>query len=643
MTELKKKIKRELKGETEAGPDKKKVKAGNFKEKPKFDGKTKKFDGKSKNYDGKSKNYDGKSKNYGDNKFQKPISHEPPKQSWNEIKQQKKELKIKRKINKNKDMYDLDVKCKKIYEELKMKSTKTNKEQLCEELQKLLENADYSKLSHSPDRARIIQMMLKKASLKIKHEIAEKIIPFINDVALSKYGKFCVSRLMTYCGKEVREKAVNGMLSNIVKLTTHNFSNGLIDMIYLNHATPDQKNFMKQELYSDLYKNDKNKAVKTLKDTWTGSEMMRNGILNSTKMNLTKIASKNHVDNSLVHAVLLEYLEAADEKDRNEVITAYIPHIAAIASTKCGSRAATLCYLYSVAKERRAMLKSIKDHIVKLAIHEHGHVFVLEILNATDDTLNIKKTLFTQIVKNIEEIALTEYGKRVIYFIVSPTKEFLHPQILRELTDDLKIGAQKKDIEIRRKELVDGIESELCAAIKENPKFWIQGGHIARVTVAILQNVNPSNENQTASFDAISEVICDPEWMVNETEPITAHEEKKELVDTGKIKKKKKNPIEVKVVEKEVASVKGIEHSGLHIAIKKLAKLTGFANCFIKHFNEEILQEWIKINRACFVINEILEHSEDESKANLKEMLVGVKDELTKLSHAGAKVLIKKL
>ena len=43
------------------------------------------------------------------------------------------------------------------------------------------------------------------------------------------------------------------------------------------------------------------------------------------------------------------------------------------------------------------------------------------------------------------------------------------------------------------------------------------------------------------------------------------------------------------------------------------------------------------------MINEILEHSEDESKANLKEMLVGVKTDLTKLSHAGAKVLIKKL
>lgn len=435
-------------------------------------------------------------------------------------------------------------------------------------------------------------MMLKKASLKIKHEIAEKIIPYITEIALSKYGKFCVSRLMTYCGKEVREKAINGLLSNIVKLTNHKFSNGLIDMIYLNHATPDQKNFMKQELYSDLYKNDKNKAVKTLKDTWKDSEMMKNGTLNSAKMNLMKYASKNLIDNSLIHAVLLEYLEEAGENDRNEVITAYIPHLAAIASTKCGARAAILCYLQSVAKERRAMLKSIKDHILPLCNHEHGHILILEILNSTDDTLNIKKTLFTQIVKNIESIVVSEYGKRVIYFIVSPSKEFLHPKALEELCVDLKLGSQKKDTEIRRKELLEGIESDLCAAIKENAQFWLHGGHTARVTCAILQNSSEKNKNRSGAFDALCQLICDSEWMVNETELNNTVEEpkKKESIDTGKIKKKKKNPLEEAPKETdEPKMIRGIEHSGLHIAIKKIAKLQDFSTSFISHLTEEIV------------------------------------------------------
>lgn len=449
-----------------------------------------------------------------------------------------------------------------------------------------MKNADYSKLSLSPDRARIIQTLLKKAPQAIKTEVGEKLVPHITDVALSKYGKFCVSRLMLYCGKEIREKAVNGLLSNIVKLTTHTFSSALIDAIYLNHATPDQKLFMKQEFYSDLYKNDKNRGVKSLKDTWTGSELLRNGILNSTKMNLLKVASKNLVDNSLVHAVLLEFIEEAAETDRNEMITAFIPHLATIASTKQGSRAAVLCYLYSVAKERRAMLKSIKEHVTKLCVHEHGHLLILEILNSTDDTLNIKKTVFATMITDMETIVSSEFGRRVILFIVSPTKEFFHPKVLETLQEDLKLGTQKKDIEIRRKELIDGIGKEIAEAIKTNPTFWLKGGHTARVTLAVLHSTSSSEV-----FDAVCAIICDPEWMVHENESTPLEQAEPEVKDTGKIKKKKKNPIEVTVEKKEAVMVKGIEHSGLHMAIKKIAKLPDFAKSFAAHLTDETVSK----------------------------------------------------
>lgn len=515
-------------------------------------------------------------------KFAKPAE----KANWSELKKQKKELKVKRKQQKAKGQYDVDVKAKKLYEELKMKSTKSSKEKICKDLYDLLESSDFSKLSQSHDRARIIQMMLKKAPLNIKTEIGEKLIPHISDIALSKYGKFVVSRLMVYCGKEIREKAINAMLSNILKLTNHKVSNPLIDMIYLNHASPDQKNFMKQEMYSDLYKKDKNKQVKTLKDTWSTSEMMKKGIMNSTKMNLTKLASKNLIDNSLVHAVLLEYIEEAEEQDRNEIIAAYTSHLAAISSTKQGARAATLCYLYSVAKERRAILKSIKDYVDKLSRHEHGHLFILEILNTTDDTLNIKKTVLAQIVKNIETIASNEYGKKILYFLVSPSKEFLHPSLLKQLDDDYKLGTQKKDVEIRRKELFEAIEEDLCSEIKKNAKFWLQGGHLARTLFAILQNASENNE----ALDSICSVICEANWMVSETEPTMDDSKKEEeIVDTGKIKKKKKNPIEIVKKQEDIKMIKGIEHAGIHIALKKIAKLKNFAKAFVNHFTEDIV------------------------------------------------------
>lgn len=57
-----------------------------------------------------------------DGKYNKKPQQPQPteKTNWGELKQKKKDLKIQRKKNKTKDLYDVDVKAKKIYEELKM-------------------------------------------------------------------------------------------------------------------------------------------------------------------------------------------------------------------------------------------------------------------------------------------------------------------------------------------------------------------------------------------------------------------------------------------------------------------------------------------------------------------------------------------
>lgn len=94
------------------------------------------------------------------------------KPNWNELKTQKKNLKIERKKKKTKELYDISVQCKQIYEELKRKNSKDNKDSLCEQLHTLMKPS-YSKLIFSHDIARVVQCLLKKANLKIKAEISE--------------------------------------------------------------------------------------------------------------------------------------------------------------------------------------------------------------------------------------------------------------------------------------------------------------------------------------------------------------------------------------------------------------------------------------------------------------------------------------
>lgn len=115
MTELKKSSKRPL--EPTNKPAVKKLKPSPKTDKPSTEKNPKKFEknGKfNKKFNSGGKNF----KKGGHPQQQQPKEGE--KTNWNELKKKKKELKVQRRMNKSKELYDVDQEAKKIYEQLKM-------------------------------------------------------------------------------------------------------------------------------------------------------------------------------------------------------------------------------------------------------------------------------------------------------------------------------------------------------------------------------------------------------------------------------------------------------------------------------------------------------------------------------------------
>lgn len=166
------------------------------------------------------------------------------------------------------------------------------------------------------DTARIIQCMLKFASPTLREQISNDLLCISVDMATSKYAHFCVLRMFKYGSPKTKENLVESFYGNIVKLASHNISHKILDHAYLSVATENQKAFMRQEFYGDLYKNTKDKKVKTLADCYKETEQMKTAILSSVKSNLEHIANKNLVDNSLIHSVLMEYLKEIKDGEK---------------------------------------------------------------------------------------------------------------------------------------------------------------------------------------------------------------------------------------------------------------------------------------------------------------------------------------
>lgn len=208
-----------------------------------------------------------------------------------------------------------------------------------------------------------------------------------------------------------------------------------------------------------------------------------------------------------------------------------------------------------------------------MCTNEHGYVVLLHILATLDDTVGLKKTVLDPILENISSVLNNEWGRKVLQWIMCPAdKDYFHPHLIANVEEGLKYS--KKDVEVKRGEIKDIMEKPLCEAIAKNPKLWIQGGHSALATGAILKK--SKGEHCADAFNRLAEVICDPEWKVLPTEEneVTEVELKTKPTKIEKVKKKKiKSPFEDdKVKPQKPDPINGVEHAGLHVAFKKMAK-----------------------------------------------------------------------
>uniref|UniRef100_A0A182N5H7 PUM-HD domain-containing protein n=1 Tax=Anopheles dirus TaxID=7168 RepID=A0A182N5H7_9DIPT len=594
---------------------------------------------------------------------------ESKKEYWNGLKAKQKELRQQRRQSKSKELYELSVRAKKIYEKLKCNNAE-GKEELVQKLHELLgkENA-YAKIATSHDTARVIQCLIKKASESIQDQIANSLLPALVDVATSKYGHRCVSSLLKRGSKQLRARVVDAIIKEVLNMVNHTFSSAIVDSAYNEYATNEQRSFMRQSFYSGLYKLDKDRTVRTMKDCWQTNTYMKTSVLTSVKGHLLLAANKQLTDNSLLHALLAEFLDEAGTTDRAEVIELYLPLLASISSTRDGTEAAITCFVHSVVKDRRAALKAMKPYVEKLCIHEHGHRLIMCVLNCYDDTVTLAKQVLSPIMEQIETIVGSgEWGRKVVGWIFSPDdKVLLHPTQIELLSGYLEHS--KKDKEIRRKEVLAAVTESFCKQVEANASFWLRGGHTALLTAAILKNF--TGEPLGRLHRALATVVCDPEWKVHENEInldgsiLSSEADKKPngnvnptTKPTGerKIKKIKKSPFEEEKAEaraKQLASnplVNGTEHAGLHIALKKMIKQNAagddesqFGRAIVDALTDDQAAVWITQNRTSFLLLLAFENSTADVQQTLQKKVSAHKKVLKAQKHTGGKLLAEKL
>ncbi|KAJ0177030.1 hypothetical protein K1T71_007039 [Dendrolimus kikuchii] len=534
------------------------------------------------------------------------------KPKWSDMKKEKKQLRlVRRKAKATAEVFEISHKAKLLAAQIQRKVVKEDfRVNSCKELHGLLKG-QYKSIALTHDLSRVIQVLLKHSPEDIRNEISEELLDIMVQMVQSKYAQHAVKRILKYGTDSIRHEVIKRFLGHIITLTAHTISAPVLDYAYGEFATKKEKLHMQQEFYGEIYKNTKDDKVKTLSDAYKDSPEMKTAILQSCKANIQRILDKNLHDSELLHSVLYDYMRECSAEDRAELVSTLSPLIVPLSNSLPGANAASLCVWQGTNKDKKTILKVVKEHAVSLSKHKTGYRLLIAIFDSVDDTVLVKKAIVSTLATNLKDIAKDHWGKMTFHWLVKPkdTAAF-HPSFIKFLEDGAKGGTSKKDAELRVSELREAILPALKEDIVSDPEFWLSSKTNMLLAVAVL-----SIESSKEMLEALAKVICQPEWRI----------------------------------EADGKEVLAIEDAGIHMCLKKLATLdkdssdATLGEAVSQYLFDDTLKMWLPTNRGCFFLVKLIESNSDATASALKKKVKSHTSLLKQQESQGAKILLQNI
>ncbi|WVZ61162.1 hypothetical protein U9M48_011077 [Paspalum notatum var. saurae] len=364
---------------------------------------------------------------------------------------------------KRKPYYSAEKELTKLWE--KMRCHDVSKEERSKVVTEAIRKMDgkYMDMVGSHVTARVLQTCVKWCSQSERDAIFDSLQPHLLTLSRKKYAVFLVKKLIELATKKQFAGFISSLHGHVFKLLSHTIGAAVVDYAFL-RATQPQKRQLLLELYStelQLFKDLTVQSSFSLLETISKLELQKSSVLQYMTIVIQKILEKGNVEYSIVHTAILEYFTIADKTSASDVIHQLIPLLTQGASiidgdeqsmdpelpkktkakkkrsseplivrimrTREGLKLGISCLKHGSAKERKKIIKSLKGHIMKLALNDFGCLFLISIVSIVDDTKLVSKIVIRELTKHIDQIIFDKNGRR-------PLLQLLHPFCSRYLS-----------------------------------------------------------------------------------------------------------------------------------------------------------------------------------------------------------------
>lgn len=333
---------------------------------------------------------------------------------------------------------------------------------------------------------------------------------------------------------------------------------------------------------------------------------------------IQKFVDKGLMEFSFVHNLLWEYTQeivkevvdvtaAAGKKSRiDDLVNQLVESGPKLMSTKPGAKAMCLIVTHSGVKERKRIMKTLKGHTLESLLHDSAFLAILRLVDVTDDTVTVQKSLLEEIRSPLADIKYTATGEiigtpypplisiakhrngnKLLLRLLAPERKCLEPGDESDLFATVPSSSKKLPV-MRRREHLAYLKVPLvqvCAQYAGDLVRCRAGGRVleevvrtffpastldsvARIFAGLEVQVADTSEEDMRAFDAGDE--DEEEEDEDEEEAKDEEGEEEEQVDEENVGGSGDEDAEEMEVDEEEAEV---EEAQLNVKIAPVAEL----------------------------------------------------------------------
>ncbi|XP_010487548.1 PREDICTED: pumilio homolog 24 [Camelina sativa] len=298
--------------------------------------------------------------------------------------------------------------------------------------------------------SRVLQSCVKFCSQAERDTIFAELQPRFLTLASNKYAVFLIKKMFDGASKQQLAACISSLRGHVARLLRHMFGSVVVEHAY-HLGTAAQKQELLAELYStelQLFKGLASTTEKRVVDIIAKLGLQKDSVNRHMAAIIQPILEKGIVDHTIIHKLLIEYLTIADKTSAADVLqllraepvrwegegdqlTKSGSLLLRMVHTRDGSRLAMLSIKHGSAKERKMIIKAMKDHVQKVAFDQFGSMVLACIFSIVDDTKLVTKIIVRELEPTLKDLVMDKNGRRSLLQLLRPnsSRYFSHDDL----------------------------------------------------------------------------------------------------------------------------------------------------------------------------------------------------------------------